>query len=820
MKRTLQIISILLLYLLMAGLLMLMIYRNGKYPAGSDTMFHVYRGDVIYQSIKAGNWFPLLDPTWYNGAEILRYWAPFPAYCLALCQFLAGGDLFAGYLWFCAAVFFLGACVWLRIGIVRKRFALGAFLGILWFFMPNNLFALFGEGNLARSLCMIFLPFFVHYLHAYLYEDNKKALFCMMLASLLMVLCHLGYAGMIFLAVLVYLVCYMILYKENRKKVLHVIIGIACSFLWTGVWTVASLQGGITSTDSSQVMKSFFQSAAVSLNPFYRKKVGLETFYFGLAAFILAVVGLVLSKRKSIPGFAAGVLIFLATTQMMYPIISRLPGSQYLWMLRFISIALVFILFSFLVWDTLRKPLVILLCFLLVLDVVPSLSFVYGNRSAKPVEERMDDFSEKTLIADAKDITTQRMAFMDKSMTEATGAYVASSYGNLTQTSFGAGWQGANTASNIVQLNEALEQGYYMYLFDRCLELGNDTVLIDVSLLQNAKNDIDAVESAANKVGYHCVSVNDRYRVYHLETYPAFGMVTRYEAIAIGATTENFSMLYPAIEVGTSSNLNEYTYSELIKYKLIFLDRFTYSYKKEAEELIRRLSRDGVRVVISADGVPVDEKTGVQEFLGVSGYMLQFSNGYPMIITETETIDLDLFRGEHANWKTVYLEGLDDCWAFIEDKGEELDFYGTVENENIVFVGLNLVYHCTLTKDAAGIKLLSRAMEPVTTKDVPERTLVPVEITYSGNSIRIETDYDNVNTCIAYHDNFDIREGREVYEKNNLTYVDAGVTEIDLYFPYFWPGMIVSLVGLIMAGVLLVVVNKQKKSNERNGTAM
>ena len=810
MKRILQISSILLFYLLVAGLLMLIIYWNGNYPAGSDTMFHVYRGDVIYQSVKAGNWFPLLDPNWYNGAEILRYWAPFPAYCLALCQFLAGGNLFAGYLWFCAIVFFAGACAWLSIGIGRKRLALGAFLGVLWFFMPNNLFALFGEGNLARSLCMIFLPFFVHYLHVYLYEENKRALFKMMLTSLIMVLCHLGYAGMIFLAVLVYLVCYLILYK-NGKKVLHVIIGIACSFLWTGVWTVASLQGGITSTDSSQVMKGFFQSAAISLNPFYRREVGMETFYFGLAAFVLAVAGIVLSKRKSVPGFASGVLIFFATTSAMYPIISRLPGSQYLWMLRFISIALVFILFSFLVWDTLRKPLVILMCILLVLDAVPSMEFVYGKRDGRPVEERMSEFAEKTLIAEAKEVTTQRIAFMDKSETESKGAYTVSSYGSKTQASFGAGWQGANTASNIVQLNEALEQGYYLYLFDRCLELGNDTVVIDVSLLQNAENDVEAVELAANKVGYRCVSENKAYRVYHLDTYAGFGMVTSYEAIAIGETTENFSMLFPAIEVGASSNLNDYTYNDLIQYKLVFLDRFTYSYKKEAEELIRRLSRDGVRVVISADGVPVDEKTGIQEFLGVSGYMLQFSNGYPMIVTETETIDLDLFRGEHADWKTVYLEGLEDCWAFIEDKGKELAFYGTVENENIVFVGLNLVYHCTLTKDASGIELLSRAMEPVTTQDVPERTLVPVEIAYSGNTIRIETEYDNVNTCIAYHDNFDVKDGREVYEKNNLTYADAGVTEIELYFPYFWPGMAVTAAGIVLAAGLLYLVNRKKK---------
>ena len=73
MKRILQISSILLFYLLVAGLLMLIIYWNGNYPAGSDTMFHVYRGDVIYQSVKAGNWFPLLDPNWYNGAEMMNF---------------------------------------------------------------------------------------------------------------------------------------------------------------------------------------------------------------------------------------------------------------------------------------------------------------------------------------------------------------------------------------------------------------------------------------------------------------------------------------------------------------------------------------------------------------------------------------------------------------------------------------------------------------------------------------------------------------------------------------------------------------------------
>ena len=802
-----------LLYLLMAAAVMVLVYRSGNYPSGSDTMFHVYRGDVIYQSVKEGNWFPLLDPNWYNGAEILRYWAPFPAYVMAFCQVLGGGNLFNGYLWFVGLTLFFGAVSWLTIGISRKRIGLGAFLGVLWFFMPNNLFALFWEGNLARSLCMIFLPLFVHYLHAYLFEENKKALLRMMISFLFMVLCHLGYAGMIFLAILIYMGIYMLLYREGKRP-LHALLGMAAAFLWTGVWTVASLQGGITSTDSSQVMKGFFQSAAVSLNPFYRSNVGLESFYFGLAAFGLAVAGVVLSRKKSVAGFATGIVIFFATTSGMYPLISRLPGSQYLWMLRFISIALVLILFSFFVWDTLKTPLVIIMCLLLVADVLPSLPFVYGYANGKTVEARLDEFAEKTLIADAKEITTQRMAFMDKSETEAKGAYVVSSYGTTTQAAFGAGWQGANTATNIVQLNQALEQGYYAYLFDRCLELGNDTVLIDVNLLQYGVQDLERLEAGAERVGYECVLSNDQYRVYHMETYPQFGVVTHYDALAIGSSSELFVMLYPTIKVGASNNINDYSYEELAQYKLIFLDRFTYTNKREAENLLIRLSEAGVRVVISADGIPVNEMNGIQEFLGVHAYSVQFSNGYPIIVTPEKTIDLDLFPGEHASWKTVYLEGLEECWAYIEDKEEVLEFYGTAKNDNLVFVGLNLMYHCVLTKDAAAIELFSQAMEPISAEEVPERIPVPVYIEYEGNRIIIETDYDNVNTCIAYHDNFEVKKQRSVWEENNLTYVNAGVTEISMYFPYLFPGITVSIAGVALAFWLLWGINRKKPTKE------
>ena len=81
-------------YFATACFVMWLVKTSGIYPSGSDTMYHVYRGDYVYNAIKSGNWYPLYDPAWYNGVEILRYWSPLPAYVMAFCQYLAGGSQF------------------------------------------------------------------------------------------------------------------------------------------------------------------------------------------------------------------------------------------------------------------------------------------------------------------------------------------------------------------------------------------------------------------------------------------------------------------------------------------------------------------------------------------------------------------------------------------------------------------------------------------------------------------------------------------------------------------------------------------------------
>ncbi|MFR4337625.1 MAG: 6-pyruvoyl-tetrahydropterin synthase-related protein [Lachnospira pectinoschiza] len=139
----------------------------------------------------------------------MRYWAPLTAYYMALCQMIAGGGQLAGYLIFVGSVCFFNSILWLIIGRKMNRPYLGAFVGLIWFFMPNNLLALFVEGNLARSLCMIFLPVFIYAVCEYLSERKRIYIPIIIVTFALMAMCHLGYAGMIALAVLIYCIVYM-----------------------------------------------------------------------------------------------------------------------------------------------------------------------------------------------------------------------------------------------------------------------------------------------------------------------------------------------------------------------------------------------------------------------------------------------------------------------------------------------------------------------------------------------------------------------------------------------------------------------------------
>lgn len=800
-------------FLLTAIIIVLIVAGNGLYPGGDDTMYHIYRGEYIYNSIKNGDWFPLYNPQWYNGVEMLRYWPPLTAYVIAGCQALAGGDVMEGYLLFVGFIFFFGGIGWYAIGLHCKRPWFGAFLGFLWFFMPNNLYALFVEGNLPRSLCMVFLPLFMYCIYNYPENRNRKYIPAIIVLMALQISCHLGYAGMIALAVILYLIIYGIITRKIRAS-LEILLSVVIGFIVTGLWLVPSLFGGITKIDSNETMANFFQDAWVTLNPLARLHSQQEFFYFGLAAFLLAVFGVLFGKKTTASGFVTAIVIYLLTTTSMYSVLKLLPGGNYLWMLRFISIALCMILMSFFKWESLKKYLIIIICVLLVADCIPSYKLLSGDGSGISVEDRFDEIQDTTLIARAQEITVNRAALMDLGSLGSKGAYILSAWDCGVPTTFGAGWEAAVTGTNIAQINRALEGGNYLYLFDRCKELGSDTVLVKLSEINPSIAPVSELDAAAAANGYEKVEEITGYILYHLDVEGSWGIVSDYRAIGIGQGSAAMSLQFPAMEETTSDNLNDYTFEELSQYDLIYLTGFTYDDRDYAENLVLKLSEAGVHIVISADGIPEDRSTHDRSFLGVVCNTIRFSNGYPELDTIDGIIYADLFPKGYTDWNTVYLEGLDEVWGTVYDSDLELDFYGTVKNENIVMIGLNLTLHYGLTKDPTVGALLSHAMD-LSADELPGREIVPLEITYDSDSITVASPENNTNTTLAYHDIFS--SDSNIYEKNHLTYVDKGVTVIKLRYPYFVAGLTVSIAGIILAILYMILLrHRAEKESVKN----
>lgn len=817
-------------YVLVGMLVSFLTARSGIYPAGADTMFYVYRGDMMYNSIKdSGNWFPLIDPQWYNGVQSFRYWSPLSSWILAGCQAMAGGSPYSGYLIFVGLLYLFNALSWLYIGYRHNRPVMGAFMGLIWYFIPNNLFMLFTEGVLARSLSMPVLPILLVNVYDYLKDGKWKRLIAIILSFVYIIMCHTGWAGMMLIALSIFFLFYYILNRKSLRgshRMLCVYASAIFAFAITGIWLVASLKGGITTKNSESIMASYFQSLNFTLNPLFGlpqntlnrwKSEAFGRPYFGLGTFILGIIGIFLSKRRTSPAFATAISICLLTSSAAYPFLVILPGSQYLWMLRFISIALTFLLVGFFYWNSLKKWIQVVFSVVLVIQCLnASYIFVRSGTWIKP-QERYDSIASRTFIDTGKSLTMQRMSSIEPYESILEAIYVIAGYGykeNVVPTSYGQGIQSAVTYNNVVRLNESSEQQCHLYTFDRALELGNDTVLLPTYSFEKNSKTVNAgeIDRAARKSGYNLIEGNDDYRLYHLDddlledVDKSFGVISQYRGIGIGRSAPTISMDFPTVEETVSYCINDYTYEQLSQYDIVFLAGFTYTDKAAAEEMLIKLSENGTRIIIMADGIPSDEHTGSRSFLGLECYPIRFKNGYPELDTIDGYLNCDLFPAGYTDWLTVYVNGLDEVWGTLDDFEQNLPFYGTVKNDNIVVIGLNLSYHYALTKDPTVGALLSHAYR-VNSYELPRREIVPLQIDYYNDRIEIVSDYDNVCTTLAWHDIFDADNG--AYTKNHLTYVNKGRTVIKLRYPYFWQGLAVTVFGL--AASVIFILNAKKR---------
>ncbi len=800
------------LLLLAAGavLLMYVLHENKYFSSGNDAWGHLFKSDLMYQNLKEGNLFPLFTNLWYNGVQPYRYWGPLTYYILAGLQWLADGDVESSYYLFAGVSFFVGGTGWLLWGISTRRMLLCSFISIVWFFLPENTRVYFCEGNIPRMVTAIIIPYLIYFIWLFVQKNKNWASFFITILVAMMALRHLMISAMMGIAAFLFLVLHSVGTK-NLLRSIEVIISMLLGYVLAGIWIVPALVGGLVAMNSeasASVMESLTYSLQSTLDPLNRITGITDTFYYGISIILISVIGIILANKKWKAGYYTNLVILLCTTPALVPLLSKLPLSQLLWMMRFATIAYAFFFWSFIEWRNLRRYFVLLLCILLLVDCLPSLNIdrYYTQSRGATIDE----------IAVAKKITSQRVAIIDLSYLGSYPSWELCSGDDKLMYTFGWAWQGASTATNIVMLNTAIEKGHYEFLFDRCVELGNDTVIILKELIGKANETEEHLVEAAAMSGYQVYLETEKSLVFHFDAPEEFAVKTRYKGFGIGEYVDQIVFPYPTF-IGESLYIDDYTVDELAIYETLFLSGFEYYDRVIAENMVTELADRGVRIVIDMNHIPLVEENKRMYFLGVVAQDIDFETMFPTIVYKGETMFMARFPEEYTNWNTKYIEGIKNVWGSADYYGQELDFVGTGENENIVFLGFNLLYFCTQTEDVNAFKILDDCFD---TKlyELPERTIIPIEVEYSFNKIVIDTPVANVNTTIAYQDNFVSEDG--IMNQNHLLFVTKEHTEITLFYPHLKEGLIVSLTGalaMIVWAVIIKLIDRRKKRQLNKG---
>ncbi len=767
-------------------------------PSGYDVWGHLYKGRIMYENILQGNWYPLYTETWYNGIQPFRYGLPFTYYVLSFFQMLAGGDIVVTYYLFAGSVFFFGGIPFLLLGKALNRPYMGAFCAILWFLIPDNIRVFFCEGNLPRTITAVMIPYVVYFVWSYVRRGKKWALIPLIPLMSMMTITHLMFTAIVGIGTFLFLF-FDWLKNKNTYRVITVLIAMVLGIVSIGICVIPALSGGMLAMGDSSASTSnlFFYELSESLNPMNRVNGVADTFYYGISVLVIAVFGLLLAHNNRKAGYILALVVLFGATPAANDFIKHLPLGSFLWMARFAAMSYGFFLLSFMEWSTLKKKYLGIAVVLLILDSGVTMwnlerYYIPASDAAKESSELLEQY------------TTQRGSMMDLSSYGSYPSYALPAGENRANYVFGWVWQGSVTSTNIMLMNEALEEEQYPYVFDRHLEMGSDTIAIRKLYV---KHEMDMF-AAAEQCGYELVEETNEIYLFHLDAPKQFGVKCTYAGLAIGSYANTMEIYFPQFTTGSSMYIDEYEEDELLSYKVIYLSGFQYHNQSKAEALLRSVASKGVRVVIDGSHIPENGLKRLQ-FLEVTENQLVLEKDYPNLFLGEEVYISGTLPDGDSQWSVGYVSRADRVLVHTVIGNEVIPVVSyNNDADNIYYVGMNLIYYAMRSQNEELWELLQDCIL-FAYQELPEREIVPMTVTVEKNHIVIDSALAGVNTTLAFQDNF--VSSQSIYEQNRLLMIGDTHVEIDIVYPMFEKGLLISVFGLLAVGILLIQVWRYKE---------
>ena len=792
-----------------ALLLTVIVGKTDSYPLGADVYGHLFKVKSLYENLQQGNLYPIYTKNWYSGIELFRYWPPLSYYFCCIFMYIAGGDVYISYLMFIFFTFLIGGMGFLLFGRRERRYLLSALLGIIYMLLPDNLRVLFSEGNMPRVFITALLPYFFFFLCEVVRYKNRKGIKYLYLTTILVVFSHIMISAMLGISAFIFLCLYAAVNNEYRDE-FFTLLYLVAGYLSAGIILVPGLIGGMVTQNSSASQATsgnMWSSRAIdSLNPCLRFE-NFGAFYLGISVFIILLLGVLILRRTIFPFFASALIIFAGTTMIVLPIVSALPMSQAFWMIRFIPMAMCLFLAGIMYWEKLKKSWLILFLVLLLVD--GSVSFAlseYGNEDHRQLQQELSD---KYFLREACENTVNQLAIMDLSNIGSYPSFLVAN-GYDIRYLFGWAYQGAYTVEEIVELNEAYENGYFAYVFDRLENYGCDSVVLKKDEIKYGQEGLLRAIEASD---YDILKENDYAILLKLPADHTFGVKADIENVCIGTGSESISCLYPSFYKLRSDNLDDYTFEELKGYKKIFLSGPEYVDKQYAEELIQSLADSGVRVYIDMNNLMEDKGKGRNSFLGVVAQPIVFTSEFPVLkMNDGSSFKLPSITDQYEEWRTVYFTNIKDVRRSARykkgDRFKELAYLGDSPNENITYIGFNLVYYCYVTRNEELYSFLDEVFEEDRERAASKR-YVDIDVSFGNNEISIISPEEGVVTSIANIDSFvgDRKIGRETFVVANM-----GETRIRVVYAHLFLALAVSFCGILL--YILLQILPIKKENE------
>lgn len=732
---------------------------------------------------------------------MLRYYPPLPYYLLWLISQITQNPVSAAN-WLIAFSAFFGGVTWLLytrwIGWVPAIAG-----GALYLFLPDNIRVALAEGNLPRTLASALLPLALYFLLQILDKNHRRRY--MILLGLCFTLILLSHAMMaaIYAACFTLLTLLAWLWRSIAfRQVLETISALALGIMLGGWWFLPSLAGGITELDSSAMTEAL---SVIPLTNYLAPTMRItnpEAVYPGAVLFIISLISMFVASGRDGKTLALGITGFfgiLISTPGFNALFNALPMHNLFWPLRFLGIASTLLLLA-LVWrfqaiQKNKRWLMLIILIPLLVDQWISTRLIF-LRPANP-----------DIIASARQVSGNsgwRQATLDFSKLGSAASYYYTALGSREQL-FGWAYQGARTARNVANLNEAVSTHSYTYLLNRITLYGaDDLIFLNEELHQPL---LDLLSNAGYQAQYQGKTLTH----FHQDGVPR-AYLANWHILGIGKGAYNLSFVFPEIIVGGRTKVDQYTLEDLTAYHTLFLSGFEWDNRDRAEQLIQQAAQAGVTVVVDMTGIPDEPLAREPHFLGVWGEPITLPDT-PIVLNDGKG-KLAPVGDNFPDWVTHTPQGLqvETITSKYLNVSNTILGYNQYGEGKVWFVGLNLPYRVFLNRDPWIINMFSQLLDvqsagSLSYQSVPLGQYLATESGYTF-TYRLDQPHELI-VPVAYHDGTIVKvDGQPVKNASieNLVMFAAPVGEHQVEIevrptPIYFLGQVTSLAAL--AGFLV-----------------